>query len=265
MNILVCVKPVPDPDKYELLRIDPATKRLVREGIPTIVNPADRSALEAALRLRALLGGKVTVLSMAPEFSRDRVMECLAMGADEAYMVSDRAYGGADTLATSYTLMGAVARLGEKPDLILAGNESADGATAHVPVQLAEWLGLPHLTNVYDIEGLEDRVFAWKKTGKGAVRYEVALPALLSVNREAYQPRLITAMGVVKARSKKIEILTQEDLRLDPGMIGEAGSPTKAGELIVPDLGRASTELTGGTGEIADKIIALIGKVYSNV
>ena len=97
MNIIVCIKPVPDPDKYNLLTIDPQTKRLVREGIPSIVNPSDKCALEAALQVREALGGKVVVVSMAPAFSQDKIRECLAMGADEAYLISDRAFGGADT------------------------------------------------------------------------------------------------------------------------------------------------------------------------
>ena len=219
MNIIVLVKPVPDPEKYNLLRIDPVSKRLVREGIPTIVNPTDKNAMEAALKIKEQVGGKIRVLSMTPPFSADRIKECLAMGGDEGYMVSDPAFAGADTFSTSYTLMKAIEKLEEKPDLILAGNESADGATAHVPAQLAEWLGIPHITNVKEIAVDEDGVFrVSKRVEQGILHYSAEGPILFSLARGANQPRLISAMGVVKASKKPLLTWGKEDLDVNPDL-----------------------------------------------
>lgn len=263
MNIVVCVKPVPDPEKYALLSIDPQTKRLNREGIPTIVNPSDRTALEAALQLKESCGGTVSVVSMTPLFSREQIKETLAMGADEAFMVSDSAFAGADTLSTSYTLMKAIEKTGIKADLILAGNESADGATAQVGAQLAEWMGLPHITNVIGIQCGEDgtdRLIVRKKTEDGAIAYHVKLPALLTVNLRACKPRFVSALGVIKAGKKRLEVFSKADLDVEDGKIGLSGSPTQPGELIQPDLSRAGQEITGDPDEIAATVVDIIKK-----
>ncbi|MCI7146363.1 MAG: electron transfer flavoprotein subunit beta/FixA family protein [Clostridiales bacterium] len=259
MNILVCVKPVPDPEKYGELKIDGETKRLIREGIPTVVNPSDRNALEEALRLREEHGGKVTVLSMAPEFSRDKLVECLAMGADEAYLVSDRIFGGADTYATSYVLAKAAEKLGSL-DLILMGNESADGATAHVPVQLAEWLGLPHLCRVCSVEATGEGFRAVKKGDEGRLVFGIRKPCVLAVSSDINKPRYVNAMGLIKARKKPLTIWSNEDLALDEEKLGLTGSPTKAGELISPDMKRGSESLGKDPEEIAGRIAELIRK-----
>lgn len=261
MNLFVCVKPVPDPEKYHLLNLDPVTKRLIREGIPTILNPADRNALEMALQLREKCGGKVTVIAMAPPFTRETVRECLAMGADRAYMVSDRAFGGADTLSTSYTLMKAIQKTGEKPDLIFAGNESADGATSHVPVQLAEWLGIPSITNAIRVESLPgEKLLVEKKAEGTTLRYSAALPLVISVSRGVNMPRLISAYEIVAMREKRTEALGKEDLDADEAMLGLAGSPTQPGALILPELSRSGEMLEGEPEELARQILSAIRK-----
>ena len=288
MNILVCIKPVPDPEKYGDLRIDPETKRLVREGVPTVINPEDKNALEEALQLKAELGGSVFVLSMAPEFSRDKLVESLAMGADEAYLLSDRAFGGADTYVTSYVLAeGARRILAEKDlpcfDLILMGNASADGATSHVPTQIAEWLNLPHVCNVREVRaeaaavqaaaGDEARAAAGdgqsggrgtlqvvRKTESEDLLFEVVLPAVIAVSREINKPRLINAMGIIKARKKPLTIWSNEDLSLPPEAIGLAGSPTQPGALFSPDLRRGAASLGSELETAADKILELVQK-----
>lgn len=151
LNIVVCIKPVPDPQYYDKVSIDPVTKRITREGIPTIINPVDKNGIEAALQLKKSYGGKVTVITMAPPNATENIKEALAMGADEGVLLSDRAFGGADTLATSYTLAKGIEKLGEF-DIVFCGTESADGATAQVSSQLGEWLKVPHLWNVFNIE-----------------------------------------------------------------------------------------------------------------
>ncbi len=264
MNIIVCVKPVPDPEKYNLLTIDNNTKRLVREGIPTIINPADRNALETALDLKEKHGGEVTVLSMSPLFSSDKITECLAMGADRAYITSDPAFGGADTYATSYTLAKSIEKIAERtgnsPDLVLGGNDSADGATCQVMPQLGEWLELPHVSNVTELLISGSCVELRKKTSTGSMEYEVELPAVIAIARGSNKPRLVSAIGIVKARSKKIEVFTKEDLEPDENRIGLAGSPTKPGELLSPDMSRASIRIDGEIPEIAEKILDIARK-----
>ena len=278
MNILVCIKPVPDPEKYGQLQMDPKTKRLVREGIPSVINPADRNALEEALRIRSAYGGRITVLSMAPVFSRDKIMESLAMGADAAYLISDAAFGGADTYATSYVLAAAVRKMEKEGgadatsgafDLILAGNESADGATAHVPVQLARWLGLPHLCNVNRIEiapeagkeaGSGAGIKLWKKTETGRLVLEGRLPVVAAVTKDINKPRLVNAMGIIQAKKKPLTIWSNAQLQLDPRRTGLAGSPTQPGELMTPDLARQAEDLGSDAKEAAGRILAIIEK-----
>lgn len=273
MRIIVLVKPVPDPEKYNELRIDPETKRLVREGVQTVINPTDKNALEAALVLRdgRIAAGEdssVTVLSMAPEFSRDKLVECLAMGADDAYMLSDVAFGGADTYATSYVLAEGVKKIaaekGENFDLILAGNESADGATAHVPVQLAEWLGITHISRVCSLEAEGETLRAVKRSEDVLLTFEGEGQAVFAVTRDINKPRFISAMGIVKARKKPLSIWTNEELGLNESAIGLEGSPTQPGRLITPELGRAGRPLLAdedATAEDAAKAIrALLGK-----
>ncbi|MDR2132783.1 MAG: electron transfer flavoprotein subunit beta/FixA family protein [Clostridiales Family XIII bacterium] len=270
LRVLVCVKPVPDPERYELLGIDPATGRLIREGVPTVINPADKNALETALGIKDGLGASVTVIGMAPDFTRERIRECLAMGADEAYLLSDPAFGGADTYATSYALAKGVEKLGFTPDLILAGSASADGATAHVPVQLAEWLKLPHVSNVSSVElempsereGIDARMHAivLKKAERRHIRYRVRLPAVISVERNANSPRIVPAIGVVKSRSKKLEIWGREDLGIPASAVGYEASPTKSGRLFMPDLRRNGTRVEGSPEEVAAAFAEILRK-----
>ena len=278
MEILVCIKPVPDPEQYDSLRIDPETKRLVREGIPTVINPADKNALEEALRIREACGGRITVLTMAPaEAGREKLLESLAMGADRGYLLSDAVFGGADTYATSYVLAEAVRKIeaaettepGVKNGtfhLILTGNESADGATAHVPAQLAAWLGLPHLCGVNEIRVDENSLKetgllrVWKKTEEGRAVFEGAPPAVLAVTRDINKPRLINAMGIIKAKRKPLTVWSNGDLGLEMSRIGLAGSTTQPGELLTPDLSRKAEALGEDPAEAAERILAIMEK-----
>ena len=260
MNIVVCVKPVPDPEKYDLLRIDTVTKSLVREGVPTIVNPADKNALELALNLKEKHGGKVTVVSMCPLFSQDRIKVCLAIGADEGYIISDRAFGGADTFSTSYTLAKGIEKLGLKADLILTGQESADGATSQVSSQLGEWLGLPHIANITEIEADGQKARMKKKTADGFIEYEVGLPAVAAVARGSNKPRMMTAAGIVKLRNKPLRVFAKADLDVDDSLIGLAGSQTKAGSLVMPEMNRESKPIEGNVTQVAQQILDIIKK-----
>jgi electron transfer flavoprotein beta subunit len=260
MNIFVCVKPVPDPGQYDLVKIDPVSKCLIRNDIPTVINPSDQNALEAALQLKESCGGTITVISMTPSSNENTIRECLAKGADEAYVISDGAFAGADTYATSLTIVRAIRAIAKPPDLILAGNESADGATAHVPVQIAEWLGIPHISNVDAVRADGDRLAVKKKTEGGHIVYGVRPPVVIAVARNANAPRLTTVMGVIKSKNKPLHYIERKDIEADDSEIGAAGSLTKSGVLLSPDTGRASERLTGSSGDIADAVIDILKK-----
>lgn len=175
MNIAVCIKSVPDPEYYEKITIDPVSKRLVRDGIPAVINEADLHAMEEALRLKETCGGEITVVSMGPPAAKKQLVEALAMGADRAFLISDRKVGGADSLATSYTLAKTLQTTGDY-DVIFTGSESADGATAHVPSQLGVWLGATHATNVVDVKW-DNGVVVTRQFEKAEANTDSALPA----------------------------------------------------------------------------------------
>ena len=260
MNIIVFVKPVPDPEYYQKITIDPVTKRLNRDGIPNVINPADKNALEFALSLRASSDDKIIVISMAPQFGLPLMEKCLAIGADEAYLVSDSAFGGSDTFSTSYILSKSLVKLGISADLILCGNESADGSTSHVPSQLGEWLGVSHISNISVIKIENCSAEVSKKIENGSISYRVKLPALFSISRDSNVPRLISAYDIVKVRNKKLEVMNQLDLNLDERMIGLSGSPTQPGEIMVMEMKRNAIEIAGSESQIAKELYDIIKK-----
>lgn len=255
LNIAVCIKPVPDPDYYDTIQLHPETKTLIREGIPTILNPVDKNAIEAGLQLKEQLGGKVDLFSMAPPTAVEIIRQGLAMGADAAYLLSDRAFAGADTLATSYVLSLGLRKAGQY-DLLLLGNESADGSTGQVPAQVGELLGFAHLTNVEEIEVETNMTAQVKtKTENGFIVYEIKLPAVLGVARTLNKPRYTSITGIMAVHKKPITTWGARDLEADPAKIGLMGSPTQPGEIFVPDTNREGEELTGTPEEIVDAII----------
>lgn len=255
MRVIVCVKPVPDPDGYDKIRIDPVTKRITREGVPTVVDPMCKNAVELALELKKAHGASVTVITMAPPSGEAGIRELLAMGADDGILLSDRAFGGADTLSTAYTLSEGIKHDCEARgafDVILCGSESADGATAQVAAQLGEWLGVPHLWNAVEADISNPAKFVVKtKIEDGVSAWEISTPCLIAVAREINRPRFISAMGIIKAKNKPIVTWGKADLPgIDENLLGSAGSPTKTGEVTPIDLARAG-EMIGGTPEEA--------------
>lgn len=262
LNIVVCIKPVPDPDHYDKVTIDPVTKRITREGIPTIINPVDKCAVEKALQLKEQYGGKVTVMTMSMPTAEENLREAMAMGADEGILLTDRPLGGADTLATSYTLAIAIQKMGDY-DLVMTGAESADGATAQVSAQLGEWLEVPHLWNVFDMEAKDEKNYKFKtKFENGHVEWEGQLPMVLGVSRELAKPRYVGAMGIIKAKSKPLTVWGRADLdKAEDQYLGLPGSPTQAGGVKSPDLKRSATKLEGSVEEVA---VAILEKFRAN-
>lgn len=226
MNIVVCVKQVPDTTEVKL---DPVKGTLIRDGVPSIINPDDKAALEAALCIREQAGGKVTVVSMGPPQADVALREALAMGADEAILVTDRAFGGADTWATSYTIASAIKKLDY--DLIIAGRQAIDGDTAQVGPQIAQHLGLPQVSYVENIEAVNERSIVLRRQFEDRYHIvEAQLPCLITVLSELNKPRYMSVSGVFDAyREKNVARITLADLEdvIDKSNIGLGGSPTR--------------------------------------
>jgi electron transfer flavoprotein beta subunit len=263
-NIAVCIKPVPDPKHYDKVTIDPVNKTITRVGIPTLLNPVDKNALEAALQLRERHPDTVVVvISMAPPNAEEIMREALAIGADEAYLLSDRAFGGADTLATSYTLYHGLKKIeaakGKAFDLVLCGCESADGATAQVSSQLGEWLGWPHLWNVFSLEETGDSFSIKTKLENGYMEWKGAFPLVLGVARELNKARYTSMMGIMKAKNKPLVVWNRTDLpEAEDTYLGLKGSPTQPGKIFTPDLKRSGKALKGTPEEIVAEIVAIL-------
>ncbi len=223
MNIVVCIKQVPDTTEVKL---DPKTNTLIRDGVPSIINPDDKAGLEAALRLKDEMGAHVTVLSMGPPQADLALKEALAMGADEAVLLTDRAFGGADTWATSTTIAAAIKNL--KYDLIITGRQAIDGDTAQVGPQIAEHLNLPNISYAEDIKIENDHIIVKRQYEDRYHTIKAKLPVLITALSEMNAPRYMTPGGIFDAfREKKVTVWTLKDITVDTANIGLKGSPTK--------------------------------------
>ena len=192
MKIVVCVKQVPDTTE---VKINPETNTLIREGVASILNPFDMYAVEEAIRLKERLGATVTILSMGPPQVAEALREAIAMGADEAVLISDRAFAGSDTLATAYALLKGIEKIGDVK-LIICGKQAIDGDTAQVGPEIAENMGIPHLTYVKKINEIsEDQITLERMNEDGFERLEMPLPALITVVKEINEPRLPSIKG----------------------------------------------------------------------
>jgi len=251
MKIIVCVKQVPDAKD---VRLDPKTNTLAREGVQAIMNPYDRHALEEAVRLKEAHGGTVTVLSMGPPQAEEMLREAVSCGADEAVLVSDRAFAGADTWATTYTLAMAISKLNDF-DLILCGKQAIDGDTAQVGPGLAERLNIPFVAYVRRIRECAAGVIrAERLMDDGYDLVEASLPALFTVVKEINEPRIPSLKG--KMRAKKIEItrLAAADIEADPDSLGLKGSTTQVVRVFSPELRGERAMLNGSPDEQVAKL-----------
>jgi len=223
LRMIVCIKQVP---KAQELSVDPVTKTLKRVGVPSEINPPDQNALEAALRLRDAHGGEVIVLSMGPTSFEESLERAIAMGADRAYLVTDRALGGSDTVPTAHTLSEAIHKIGGY-DLILCGEETTDSSTGHVGPGIAGHLDVPQITYCSAVEVEGDRVRGTRMIEDGAETWECKMPAVVTIDFGCNKPRQPTLTG--KIRVKRGGLVTHwsaADLNLDPAKIGLRGSPT---------------------------------------
>ncbi len=255
LEIIVCIKPVPDPKKWQALRLDERTKTLRREGIPVVINPLDKNALEEGLKIREERGGNVTVLSMAPPSAGSVLREALAMGADRAVLLTDPAFAGGDTLATARVLASAIRKSGSF-DLILCGQESLDGSTAQVGSQLAALLGIPGLSRVDDLQWQKEGALHIRcRTDRGSLILDARLPMLISVIKEINHPRYTTFLGILEAEKKEILTWGLEDLGCTAEEVGLCGSPTQMADLVIPDVKRCGERIKGEPEEIAKMIV----------
>ena len=222
MNIIVCIKQVPDTTE---IKIDPVKNTLIREGVPSIMNPDDKGGLELALRFKDKYGANVTVISMGPPQADVILREAFAMGVDRAILLSDRKFAGADTLATSYALAGAIKTMDY--DLIIAGRQAIDGDTAQVGPEMAEHLGLPQVSYVMDAERKGDNLIVKKENEDSIQVLEVEGKCVLTVLASAFEPRYMTVSGIVEAYNKEVEVWGADKLDVDEEKLGLKGSPTK--------------------------------------
>jgi len=258
LNIIVCIKQVPDPEHFDKISIDPGTGSIQREGIPSITNPLDRNAIEEALRKKEEFGGTVTVLTMGPPQAKKSIEDALAMGADVGAILCDGAFAGADTLSTACVLSGGIRSLGDF-DLILCGSETVDGATGHVAAQLAEFLNIPHVTFARRINVInEETAIVERSIENGYLRVEVKLPAVISVLKSINKYRLPTVMGIMEAAGKEIVELGHsacELVGITGDEIGLKGSPTRVLEVFESPQ-RRNVEMIGGKPEeIARRLV----------
>ncbi|MDF1613628.1 electron transfer flavoprotein subunit beta/FixA family protein [Desulfurivibrio dismutans] len=246
MKIVICIKQVPDAKD---VRLDPQTNTLAREGVQSIMNPYDRHALEEGVRLAGEQGGTVTVLSMGPPQAQEVLREAVACGADEAVLVSDRAFAGADTWATTHTLAQAIRTIGGA-DLVLCGKQAIDGDTAQVGPGLAERLGFPYATCVKKVLSCTDGVMQVQRLmDDGYDTMAVQLPALLTVVKEINEPRLPSLKGKMKAKKLAIKTLSAADIDADPAQIGLPGSPTQVVRVFSPQARGERTIFQGSVDE----------------
>ncbi|WXG41645.1 MAG: electron transfer flavoprotein subunit beta/FixA family protein [Candidatus Freyarchaeum deiterrae] len=231
MKIVVCIKQVPEVAE---VRIDPKTNTLVREGVPSIVNPFDEIAVEEAMRIKEKHGGEVTVVTMGPPQAKQALMRCLAMGADKGVLLTDRAFAGSDTWATSYTLAQAVKKM--EYDLIICGTRAIDGDTAQVGPELAENLGITPITYVkkVDIDEEKKRVTVHRETEEGYEVIECRLPVLLTAIKGLNEPRIPALREIMLSKKKEIKELTLTDIGGDPQSYGLKGSFTEVVRIFTP-------------------------------
>lgn len=255
MNIIVCIKQVPETTE---IRIDPKTNTLIREGVKSIVNPFDMYAMEESLRIKEKFGGKVTALSMGPPQAKEALREALAMGVDEGILLSDRAFAGSDTWATSYTLSKGILKIGGY-DLIICGKQAADGDTAQVGPGIAEHLNVPCAAFVRKIEKIEAgkiTVESMKEEGFDVI--EIPLPGLITVVKEINEPRLPSLKGLLRAKKQEIKVWSKEDIGADNVFLGLNGSPTQVVKIFTPPQRKGGLILSGSPKEIAEKLAALL-------
>jgi len=255
LKIVVCAKAVPDPKETHKIRIDPVTKTLTRCDVPLVLNPLDKHAVEAALQLEEQLDAHITVLSMGPPPADKIVRECLALGADQGFLLSDRAFAGADAYATAYTLAKGIEKTGSY-DVVFCGMASSDGSTEWVGPEIAAFLEIPVVTRVKEIVKYDGEWWKVKASLENGYRLvQVKLPAVFTVTRELNTPRTLSFSGIVRARKKEITRWGINDLGVPEESVGLKGSPTIVSNMTTKDSKREVETITGTREEKAERLL----------
>ena len=251
MKIAVCIKQVPDTTE---IKLDPVKGTLIRDGVESIMNPDDKGGLEVALQLKEKHNAHITVITMGPPQADDILREAYAMGADRAIHLSDRRFAGADTLATSHALAGALRKL--EYDLIITGRQAIDGDTAQVGPQIAEHLDIPQVTYVQELTVKENNKLLIKKaTEEGYQMVEVSTPCLLTVLSEAGKSRYMTVRGIVEAYTRDVEVWSADNIEVDVTKLGLKGSPTRVSKSFTKGAKAAGQIYEVDTEEAVDIIL----------
>jgi electron transfer flavoprotein beta subunit len=258
LNIIVCIKQVPGTTE---IKIDPKTNTLVRQGVKSIVNPFDAYALEEGVRLKEKYGGKVTVITMGPPQAEEALRETISLGADEAILLSDRAFAGSDTWATSYVLSKAIAKIANY-DIIICGRQTLDGDTGQVGPELSEMLKIPFVSYVSKVEEIKDKyIRVQRMIEEGHEVIETALPAVITVVKEINVPRLPSLRGSMKAKTAKIPLWTAADIGAEPDKAGIPGSPTRVVKISYPKRTHKSEVLPGTLEQQIEKLVERLEKI----
>ena len=251
LNIVVCIKQVPETTE---VNFDEETGRLIREGVAAVINPFDEYAIEEGIRIKEAHGGKVKVLTMGPPWAADALKDAIAMGADEAYLATDRAFAGADTWATSLTLAKTIEHMGEY-DIIICGLKTTDGDTGQTGPEMAEHMDIPHVCYVSEIVKIEDgKVVLKRNLDNGVETLEAPLPLLITVSKDINQPRLATLRGRLKAKKVAVNEITNGDLGIPVEEIGLDGSYTRVVKVFEPVNTAAGEIVEGSSDELVEAI-----------
>ncbi len=253
MNVIVCIKQVPETTE---VKINPENNTLIREGVTSIINPFDMYAIEEGLRIREAKGGKVTVITMGPPQAESALRQCIALGVDEVALLSDRAFAGSDTLATSYTLSCAIKKI-QDYDLIICGKQASDGDTAQVGPGIAQQLNIPFITYVKKIEDIPEdgkSIKVEKMVDDGFEVRKMFLPALITVVKEINEPRLESLRGKLGAKKAQIPVWTSADMEMDTQRLGLDGSPTQVIKIFTPPPRNSGEIYEGDTDKTVNKL-----------
>jgi electron transfer flavoprotein beta subunit len=258
MNIIVCIKQVPNATNAQ---IDSKTGRLKRDGIESIMNPFDEYALEEGVRIRERIGGKVIVVTMGPSQAEAVLREAISKGADEAVLVSDRAFGGADTLATSYALSLAIKTIRDY-DIIICGKQASDGDTAQVGPGIAEMLNIAHIAYVKKIETICDKSIKVERMMEdGCDLVESPIPVLLTVVKEINNPRIASLKGKMAAKKAVIKMLDATTIGADTKKTGLSGSPTQVMKVFTPPQRAGGEKFVGNAQEVASVLVKRLSDI----
>lgn len=252
MDVVVCIKQVPDTTE---VKIDPETNTLIREGVESIINPFDMYAIEEAIKIKERFGGSTTVITMGPPQAKSALKDAIAMGIDNAVLISDRNFAGSDTWATSYILSCAIRKI-DKFDIVFCGKQASDGDTAQVGPGISKHLNIPQATYVKKIEEIKQEIIRVERmVEEGYEIINLPLPALLTVVKEINKPRLPSLKGKMKAKKVDIEVWGVDDLDIDEDKIGLKGSPTQVVKIFTPPPREKGQILTGETKHVVTDLI----------